>query len=992
MQIRDSRGAHARFKGLRAAAFSACLFALHVVAQAQIFVPGKAQDQISVLPNGGASYRVAIKVPPNIPGVVPKLELAYTGTGLGSVGLGWTIGGLSRITRCPRTMAQDGVRGAIRFDSNDRFCLDGQRLILVSGTYGQDGAEYRTELETFSKIVSYTSVPTRGPDWFKVWTKEGQIKEYGHGNNDAANKVVPVTNSPLDQNIVKEWWLNQLSDPSGNYFTVRYQWSTDGSHIPSGLNYGGNLIDGGGHFGIVSFGAPGGFLPVVRYLAGTKSNAGPRISTVNVNQSASPVAKTTLAYDLPAQSAMARVTSLQMCDGAGTRCLSPVNFTYATASGGFASTTTTWALPTGASSPVVGVATQLQTHGFSDTFEFGTPSVPVTRTQTHVAMADMNGDGLPDLYITAYTPPSGGNPEIVHPGQVYFNTGTGFSSTGTAWPLPAGVKAQKDIVGGKTITMLIDINGDGLPDLYKTLGPLAAGNPRGEVYLNTGSGFSSTATPWALPAAIATANVVLPNGTTQSSLLDLDGDGLVDAFLTDGTNAATVYLNTGSGFSSAAKAWPLPTSSWPSGSVPAQQQVYTYNDIWDYGTSGAPVSRTQTHVALVDMNGDGLPDIYMTFYTPGPDGGSISSGKVFFNTGIGFLSSNTSWSLPTGVKAQKDVVAGQTIVTLIDLNGDGMPDLFRTIGPLGAGNPRGEVFLNTGSGFESVAKPWALPAAIATSNVVATNGATQAALIDIDGDGFPDAYLTDGVNPGRVFLSNSPSLSKLTRVASAASPTIDITYSKLTDPAVYTKDTGPNAAVFPKVDIAAAKTVVASIAVGNGIGGSNTTTYTYGGLKNELNFGRGGLGFRWMKAKSLTTNIESYTEYRQDFPFIGLPQFSEARLAGSGNGGVLRRTTNTWTCQDPQTLAACSVAVGNRYFDYLSASTDESWDLTGATLPSTTTATTYGQNPQYGFATQVTVTSSDGSTKTTANEHWPPDTTTWRVGRIKRQSVTSVKP
>lgn len=64
------------------------------------------------------------------------------------------------------------------FDANDRFCLDGQRLMVVSGSYGADGAEYRTEQESFSRIISYGTVGS-GPASFKVWTKSGQVMEYG---------------------------------------------------------------------------------------------------------------------------------------------------------------------------------------------------------------------------------------------------------------------------------------------------------------------------------------------------------------------------------------------------------------------------------------------------------------------------------------------------------------------------------------------------------------------------------------------------------------------------------------------------------------------------------------------------------------------------------------------------------------------------------------------------------------------------------------------
>jgi hypothetical protein len=95
----------------------------------------------------------------------------------------------------------------------------------------------------------------------------------------------------------------------------------------------------------------------------------------------------------------------------------------------------------------------------------------------------------------------------------------------------------------------------------------------------------------------------------------------------------------------------------------------------------------------------------------------------------------------------------------------------------------------------------------------------------------------------------------------------------LTTAAVYTKDTGTNKAVYPKLDIQSPMYVVSSVTSSNGVGGVNTTNYTYGGLKAEI--GRGMLGFRWTKSTELATGIESYTEYRQDFPFTGIPLMSD---------------------------------------------------------------------------------------------------------------------
>ena len=65
---------------------------------------------------------------------------------------------------------------------------------------------------------------------------------------------------------------------------------------------------------------------------------------------------------------------------------------------------------------------------------------------------------------------------------------------------------------------------------------------------------------------------------------------------------------------------------------------------------------------------------------------------------------------------------------------------------------------------------------------------------------------------------------------------------------------------------------------------------------------------------------------------------SETRLTGSGNAGLLKRSTITPGCKIPQTQAACAVfpavnAPGTLYFPYTNQSIDESWDLNGAALP-----------------------------------------------------------
>ena len=105
--------------------------------------------------SGAATYSVPIVGAPGIAGVAPQVALAYSSQGSnGLVGQGWSIGGMSAITRCRQTRETDGQNVAIDFSSTDRFCLDGQRLVVVSGSYGAPNSEYRTEIDAFTKVVA----------------------------------------------------------------------------------------------------------------------------------------------------------------------------------------------------------------------------------------------------------------------------------------------------------------------------------------------------------------------------------------------------------------------------------------------------------------------------------------------------------------------------------------------------------------------------------------------------------------------------------------------------------------------------------------------------------------------------------------------------------------------------------------------------------------------------------------------------------------------
>ena len=208
-------------------------------AHAQTTVAGTLPGEFAVAPSGAATYRVPIQVPPGVAGMEPKLALVYSSqAGNGIMGVGWNIEGLSAITRCPQTMASDGVRGRLSYTAQDRFCLDGQRLMVVTGSYGAADSEYRTEIDGFSRIRALGVAggnTANGPASFVVQTKTGLTLEFG---NTADSRV-----EAQGKSVVRVWALTRMTDAKGN--RIDFSYSEDnaaGEYALSAVSYAGRSV------------------------------------------------------------------------------------------------------------------------------------------------------------------------------------------------------------------------------------------------------------------------------------------------------------------------------------------------------------------------------------------------------------------------------------------------------------------------------------------------------------------------------------------------------------------------------------------------------------------------------------------------------------------------------------------------------------------------------------------------------------------------------
>src|SRR5581483_7392147 len=433
------------------------LFAMPTLALLVVAAPQSSFAQSMTLPgkfsvgsSGSATYNVPIALPPGTAGLVPSLSLEYNSQGSnGLLGIGWSLGGLPSIGRCPQTVAQDGALGAITFSGSDRFCMDGQRLVLISGTYGADSAQYRTEVETFSEIVSHGTAGN-GPAWFEVHTKSGQIMQFG---NTTDSQVLAKGTS-----TARSWALNKVSDTKGNYFTVTYtNDTTNGQAYPVEIDYTGNAGTSLSPNNKVQFVYATRPDITPQYQAGTFTQTTVRLTDIKTYSGTTLVADYKLSYGISGGTSRSILTSLQLCDGTSpANCLPATSFTWqgqsilpgaGGANPGWGGNTLTTGDFNGDGTtdllvcPPSGTCYVYYVNGSTLTGSSFTPGWGGNQTFA----ADFNGDGKADLFTC--------NSSTCY---VYYSTGTSFSagSFAAAWG------------GANSKFVIADFDGDGRADIF----------------------------------------------------------------------------------------------------------------------------------------------------------------------------------------------------------------------------------------------------------------------------------------------------------------------------------------------------------------------------------------------------------------------------------------------------------------------------------------------------------------------------------------------
>jgi hypothetical protein len=254
---------------------------------------------------------------------------------------------------------------------------------------------------------------------------------------------------------------------------------------------------------------------------------------------------------------------------------------------------------------------------------------------------------------------------------------------------------------------------------------------------------------------------------------------------------------------------------------------------------------------------------------------------------------------------------------------------------------------------------------------------------DFNGDGKTD-WLMVANGDLRVFLADGGAGDFMQSITTGNGATTNITYSPLTQSAVYSNDT---TAAYPLQNLQGPMYVVSRVDAPNGLGGSYSSTYHYAGAKSDLT-GRGFLGFRQMAVTDLQTNIVHTSNYNQVFPFLGLAA-SETKALGAVN---LNQTTNAYQVTNFGGGSTVSTPSNTNppYQVNIAQTVANSSDLDGSALPSSTTSYQYDN---FSNPTQIVTSTPDGFSKTTTNTYTNNTTTpNWLLGRLTNATVTSTAP
>lgn len=821
---------------------------------------GTPAGTFSVTPTGAASYAVAIEVPKGIGGLEPKISICYNSqAGNGIAGWGCNISGISVITTGPRDVYHDGQARGIRYDLDDAYFLDGQRLIADGPrTEGSDSAVYHPEGDPYTRVVMH-NINTESPsqEWFSVSASDGMQYEFGKYGYSRGNDY--YYNYLLQRICTDKWYVCTAKSPTGETIDYYYQ-KDNGMLYPDYIRYNGYSLGSS----YVRFEYEARPDTIVRNMAGSTVKMGKRLKTVRTSSMEDDTEHTyrsyAMSYGLTGDclaTQFSRLTSITESNGAGER-LNPVSLYWVNAS---------------AYSPYrsdMDVTLKRSDHfTIFDHFD--------------LFSADFNGDGVSDIVQHAHATEIGG-------GQQYYNNLYIFlSSVGSegsvSYPSPAVQFNLYPSVDNNDWTQYYnmplagDVDGDGLQDLIV---PYFTNNVTASFVYVFGKDITAyNSSTWDLKPYSLRHSSSMPlyagadfDGDCHSDLAILESGGSGGSydlhFMRGGTGGVASEHHTTLSISSDPKK--LYAADFNSDAMPDLLVVtqYGYQIFWNTGcgsfSDGLFLSASShqgynvtdaTVLQMGDFNGDGQPDLLSN---------AKDSGTWYFLLGRGNGNFDMAQACQLDVHEISDTDKDDSYFSchVGDFDSDGRSDAIVSKAMFSKNHD----WFSSYYRFSKTKTYWLFSngsaltvQASATSDKLEDAYAGYYMTGDFNGDGTYElaSYGYDchnAVNANVTALMNTyyregymPCLRKVSVVTDGMSEMAYLSYKSLTDHSVYSKTAG---STFPLLTVTPVMDVVSSVMQENGAAGKDTTSYHYKDFQ-WVQQGRGSLGFRSLTVSNSTT-------------------------------------------------------------------------------------------------------------------------------------------
>lgn len=985
---------------------------------------------------GQASYSIPIELPPARNKVGPSVSLSYNSQGgNGVVGVGWSLSATQSISRCSSTYVQDGLSRSVDFSSTDRLCLNGSRLIAISGTYGENGTVYRTEMDSFVK-VEQTNALNDSDSEFDVYYSNGQVLTFG-GTTDST--VSGITSIP------HQWKLSQISATSGkNVVDYVYDDSVTGENLLSGIFYTRNNTNRTAdtmNDREVSFVYETRLDTDQFWIGNRKQVSTRRLAEINTFVGNTAVYSYRLGYNQSQASNRSLLASVNQCgdlDESLEKCSSATTFDW-----------------------------------FQQEASYIPESTPIDTTgYLHLTLpsGDKNSDGSPDwngYFVNAegeftanglesvdncyFNRLSGsktchnadlnldGYGDAVQINKSTYNIDIGISNGTTFTWTPTAINVAS---GLSSITYIGDLNGDAYPDLmvnhYST--------SSSDIYFYPHSQNNNT------PYSLANRQLVESIPTQYSpglGYLERDGFSAMGDMNGDGTVDFVYSQDSGSGSTAGLRPHKLIfTKPNSDGTINITSSSLNFESSAFYDDSnGLTWSRFQIYA---DINGDNLRD-WLGFYKPGQNGNKLyvrlNNAGIFaapVDTGLTISTRNFVYSedlSPTGNGEVSEGVVARFggSYRAMDVDGDGKDEIifpgaiareacykvrryngsFKEV--CGASIYGSIVDQKSVGIFSSVDERWDFNiyeynvARFENDIFTIDNGvtlygaATHTSVADAFGNGLTDLVFSygcgttacryigseiDGLTEGKINVmrnygsgsgaSNSAyqPVDYMQRSTDGLGNTNEWFYRPLStnmtsvDGLFYDTDhPGTPEGYF---HFTSSMYAVQSIKTNNGIGGYNSIEYAYRGAMYHAQ-GRGFTGFNEIFEKQLELDKVTKTTFDQEFPRVGLLEKQETTIANT----LVQKVTNEWKDNPQHNVLGI-------YHNYLDTSEQWSYGLDGLELSHTLNKVNSVDVDQWGNIKKSVKTIENGfSTVVQINENfYTNDELNWWLGKLDKNVKT----